>query len=135
MVGGVANPGERYTWSCLELFLFVPTFLSSISLNTQLLFSLCLLLPLISSLLFSWATSRNSIVRSLALVSSCLGLFPFVPPFLSSRFLTILHYSCVCFFLLLHPYRFHARDVLCGIHTSCICSPFPIVQADWSLVI
>ena len=54
-------------------------------------------------------------VRSLALVSPRLGLFPFVPMFLSSVFLTsLLHYSCVCFFLLLHPCCSHARGTLCG---------------------
>ena len=104
-------------------------------------------------------------VRSLALVRSCLRRFLFVPTFLSSRFIaTPLHYSCVCFFLLLHLRCFHARGILCEIHTLCIgspfflnifltCSvpleirinffittsttrdlPFPILHAEWSLV-
>ena len=43
------------------------------------------------------------------------------------------YYSCVCFFLLLHPCCFHARGILREIHTSCMGSPFP-VHAEWSLV-
>ena len=40
----------------------------------------------------------------------------------------------VCFFLLLHPYCSHARGILCGINTSSMGSPFPIVHAEWCLV-
>ena len=45
-----------------------------------------------------------------------LGLFPFVPTFLSSIFLT--------------PFTI----LLCGIHTSCMGAPFPAVHARRSLV-
>ena len=54
----------------------------------------------------------NSQILS-ATVRYCLGFFPFVPTFLSSKFLTtVLHYSCVCFYLLLHPCCSHARGIL-----------------------
>ena len=79
--------------------------------------------------------SRSSIGRSLALVRPCLGLFPFVPTFLPSIFLTILlHYSRICFFLLLHPSCCYARSILWGIHTPCMGAPFPAVRAKWSRV-
>ena len=70
------------------------------------------------------------IMRPLALVGPCLGLFPFVSSFFSSRFLTIL----LWFLYLLHPRCFHTRGILCGIHTSCIRAPFSIAHAKWSLV-
>ena len=44
------------------------------------------------------------------------------------------YYSCVCFFLFLHSRRFHARDILCGIHTPCTGSPLPASYTRWSLV-
>ena len=44
------------------------------------------------------------------------------------------YYSCVCFILLFHSCCSHARGILCGILTSCMGSPFPIVNAEWSHV-
>ena len=44
------------------------------------------------------------------------------------------YYSCVCFFLLLHPCCFHARSILCRIHTPCMGAPVPAVHAKWSRV-
>ena len=79
--------------------------------------------------------SGSSIVRSLALVRSYLGLFSFVPTFIFSYFILLYYYdSCVCFFLLIHNYCSHALGILCGIHTSCIWSPFPVVHGRWSLI-
>ena len=78
---------------------------------------------------------RSSIVKSLALVRSCSGLFlSYCPrPFLLHFILLFYYYSCVCFFLL-YTYCSHARGILCGMHTPCIWSPFPTVYAKWSLV-
>ena len=73
--------------------------------------------------------SGSSIVRSLSLVTFCFELSPFAPTFLSSRCLsTLLHYSCVCLFLLLYPCCSHAWGILCGIRISCMGSLFPIVH-------
>ena len=64
--------------------------------------------------------------------------------FLSSCFLTdflllsciiLVYYSRVCFFLLLHPGCSHVRGILCGIHTPCMGSLFPIVCAELSLIV
>ena len=77
---------------------------------------------------------RNS-YKSSALVSLCIGLFFLVPTFLSCRPLAAIFLSCICFFLLLHPFCSHARGILCGIHTTYVGSPFPIVYAKWSLVL
>ena len=78
--------------------------------------------------------SESSMSRFLALVRSCLGLFHFVPTFLSSRFLTtLLLYSCVYFFLFVNLYCSYAQGILCEIHTSCMGSPL-IVHAQLSLV-
>ena len=60
-----------------------------------------------------------------------LGLFSSVPTFLSSRFLTTL---LRLFFCLLHLCYSHVRGILCGMHTSCMGSLFPIVHAKLSLV-
>ena len=65
---------------------------------------------------------------------SCLGLSSqcirsFLPYFL----LLLYCVSCVCFFLFFHPCYSHVRGILCGIHTSCMISPFPTVYAKWSL--
>ena len=62
----------------------------------------------------------------------CLGLCPrsSLPYFL----LLSCYYSCVCFFLLLHPNCSHARGILCGIHTSCMWSLFPTAHAKWYVV-
>ena len=38
------------------------------------------------------------------------------------------YYSCVCSYLFLHSCCFHARDILCRIHASCMGSPFPTVH-------
>ena len=57
----------------------------------------------------------SSIVRSSALIKSCLGRFPLCAhiPFIKSS----CYYSCFCFLLLLHPYCSHAppmmREVSC----------------------
>ena len=92
-----------------------------------------------SSLCFkhSYRPSGSSIVRSLALVGPCLGLFLFVPAFLSSRFFATLLLLLLCLFLPLvsHPCCCHARGILCGMHTSCMGSPYPIFHAKWPLVI
>ena len=63
--------------------------------------------------------------RFSALVWPCLGLFPFVPTFLSSRFLItlLLLFSCLIL-LLLHPCCSHARGIMCGIDTPYIVYPF-----------
>ena len=75
--------------------------------------------------------SESSIGRFVTLVMPCLEPFPFVSTFLSSRFhTTLLHYFCVCFFLLLHSWCSHARGILCEDHT-----PFPIAHAKWSFKI
>ena len=73
-------------------------------------------------------------VRSIALVNPCLKPFHFVPSILSSISLTISHYSCGCFFLLLDPCSLYARCILCRIHASCMGSPFPIDHARLFLV-
>ena len=66
---------------------------------------------------------------SLVLVRpSCPGSF-FLPDFLQLS----CYYSWV-YFLLLHFCCFHARSILCGIHTSCMGSWFPAVHTRWSLV-
>ena len=54
-----------------------------------------------------------------------------MPTFLSSRFLTNL---LLLFWSLLHPCCSHTRSILCEIHTLCMRSPFPIVNAKWSPV-
>ena len=59
---------------------------------------------------------------------------PPCPRFSLPDFLLLSHYSCVCFFLLLHPCCFHARSIPCGIHTPCMEAPFPAVHTRWSLV-
>ena len=66
------------------------------------------------------ASLGSSIVRSSALVRPYLGRFPFI----ESTTLPSIFHSC----------GFHARGVLCGMHTSCLVSPFLIVYAKWSLV-
>ena len=76
--------------------------------------------------------SRSSIARSLALVNLIWDFSPPCPCFFLPDFLKFSHYFCVCFFLLLHPCCSHTRGILCGIHTSCMGSPF---HAEWSLVI
>ena len=87
-------------------------------------------------LIYARGTSLSgcSIVRSLALVRSCFGLFPFVPTFLSYRFLTTLTFflsvSSSCF-TLADPMR---EVYSVGIYTPCMGPPFPVVRADWSLV-
>ena len=73
---------------------------------------------------------------SLALVRSCLGLCPLQCPlsFLLYFKLLVYYYSGVCFILLLHLCSFHAQGILCGIHTTCMRSPFLIFHAKWTLV-
>ena len=74
--------------------------------------------------------ASSSIGRSLALVWSCLAFFLFVPTFLSSMFHTAITTIVVCFSLLFHTCFSHAWGILCGIHTSCMGSPFTVVHAD-----
>ena len=52
---------------------------------------------------------RISIVRTLAFPRLSLGLFLFVPTFLSSIYFSLLflYYYCVCFFLLFLPFCFY----------------------------
>ena len=64
------------------------------------------------------ASFGGFIVRSSALVMPYLGLFPFVLAFLSSIFVTIILLLFLCLLLPLAPSAAHARDILCGIHTS-----------------
>ena len=70
----------------------------------------------------------------LVLVRPCLGhFFLIVPTFLSSIFHTTLFFIIlVSVFFLLHPCCFRAQGILCGIHTSCMGAPVPIVHAKWS---
>ena len=71
--------------------------------------------------------SGSCIVRSLALIRHCLGLFLFAPAILSSRFLiTITLVSASCFS--------HAPGILCEIHTSCMESPLPVGYTRWALI-
>ena len=68
-------------------------------------------------------------------VRCCLGLFTLiVPTFLTYIVVLFFCYSCVCFFLLSHSCCSHARGTLCGMHTPCMGSLFPIVHAEWSHV-
>ena len=73
-------------------------------------------------------------VRSLALVGSCLGTFP--PYIAHVLFFHISYYSyTINLVSASSSYYFqtcysHARGILCGIHTSCMGSPFPIVHAE-----
>ena len=94
---------------------------------------------------YNLIVTNATMVRSLALVKSCSGLFPFVPTFLSCPrsfrahvpFFQISYYYriiFVCFFLLLHPCCFYARSILCMIHIRCMGSPFPILHVEWSFV-
>lgn len=59
----------------------------------------------------------------------CLRFFLCVPTFLP-YFILFCYYFYVYFFVLFHSYCFHAPDILCGIHLSCmgwmpvLCSPY-----------
>ena len=73
--------------------------------------------------------SESSIVGSLALVWPCLELFPLLclRSFLPYFIIPLYSDSCVCFFLLFHPYS-SQLGILCEIYTSCMGSPFPILS-------
>ena len=73
------------------------------------------------------------------LLSASWALFRTFPPSYPCsslpNFLLLFHYYCaVCFFLLLHPCCSHVWGILCGKHTACMISQFPIIYAKWSLV-
>ena len=82
---------------------------------------------IIITLLFYFTTSSIYLTSS-ALVRPCSGL----PPYSAHvRSIHISYYSCVCCILLFYPHFSHAQGILCGMNTSLMGSPFPIVHAKW----
>ena len=72
--------------------------------------------------------SMNISLVPSAIVRPCLRLYFHISFFqISKIFFAIILMSASCFALT-------ARGILCGIHTSCIGSPFPTVLTKWSLV-
>ena len=79
------------------------------------------------------------------ILSTSKALFWDISPLQCPRFclpyFTLLfdYYSCVCSYLFLRPCCFHARGILCGIHTSCdgipvLYSPFQMFPLYFGLV-